>query len=56
MNYNGDSLEDVTANETFYKILKEDSLYGMHEEFIAGDYFKEGWEAAMKFAREYGHV
>lgn len=52
MIYCGDSLEDVTANETFYKLLQEDSLYSMEQEFIAGDYFKAGWEAAIKFVKE----
>lgn len=53
MDYNDDTPEGIYANEALTKHLydPEESLQGI-EGFIAVDYFKYGWEAAMKFAEE----
>jgi hypothetical protein len=51
MNYCGDTEEDWVANEAITKLVNDDDLEGI-QRFIAIDYFKDGWEAAMEFVRK----
>ena len=53
MEYNGDTNEDVRANEELTKrIYATDEPLTDWEEFIACDYFKFGWESAMKYVKD----
>jgi hypothetical protein len=51
MNYCGDTDEDCTANEVFSKLVSEDEL-NLTQKFIAQDYFKWGWEAALEWVKK----